>query len=267
VERQEDAHCIWLNKIKEEKMEFDREKNANRSNSLRKSVLDLALEQGEAHLGGSFSEIEILVSLYDYILKPEDKFILSKGHACLPWYLLLQENGYDPKIQTHPDIDEQNGIYATTGSLGHGLPIGIGRAMAMKRLGKPGRVYVLMSDGECEEGTTWESALIAAHHKVDNLTVVIDRNYIQALDFTEKVLSLGDLGEKFKIFRWETSIVNGHLFEELVPALKKIGYEKPYVVIANTVKGKGVSYMENNPDWHAKKVTLERIKPAYEELK
>jgi len=238
-----------------------------KARQLRLKTLDLALEQGEAHLGGSFSGIEILISLYDFVLKPEDKFILSKGHACLPWYVLLQEKGYNPKVQTHPDIDEKNGIYATTGSLGHGLPIGIGRAMAMKKLGKPGRIYVLISDGECQEGTTWESLLIASHHKLDNLTAIVDRNYIQALDFTEKVLALGKLEDKFKIFGWHASTINGHSFEELIPALKKVIYEKPVIVVANTTKGKGVSYMENNPEWHGRKVNYERIKPAYGELK
>lgn len=238
-----------------------------KARNLRRKVLDLALKQGESHLGGSFSEIEILISLYDSVLNTDDKFILSKGHACLPLYLILQERGYNPRIQTHPDLDEKNGIYATTGSLGHGLPLGIGMAIARKKLDKKGRIYVLMSDGECQEGTTWESALLASHYKLDNLVAIVDRNYIQALDFTEKVLSLGQLEEKFRVFGWNSSKINGHSFKELIPALENIEYERPRVVIAETTKGRGVSYMENNPEWHGKNVTFDRIKDAYEELK
>jgi len=248
-------------------METNIEVLKKKAKQLRKDVLDQALEEGECHLGGSFSEIEILISLYDSILKPEDKFILSKGHASIPFYLLLKERGYNPEMKTHPDLDEKNGIYATTGSLGHGLPMGLGMAMARKKLKKEGKIYVLMSDGECQEGTTWESALIASHHKLDNIVAIVDRNYIQALDRTENVLSLGNLGNKFAAFGWETTSINGHLFDELSYAFSKKVVEKPHVIIANTIKGKGISYMENNPEWHARRVTVERLKGAYEELK
>jgi transketolase len=238
-----------------------------KARQLRKRVIDLALEKnGEAHLGGSFSEIEILLALYKEVLKDDDKFILSKGHCCYPLYLLLKEEGYDPTISGHPDLDEKNGISCTTGSLGHGLPMGVGMALAKKRLGKPGRIYVGMSDGECQEGTTWESALLASHHKLDNLTVVVDRNYLQALENTEKVLALGDLEKKFDAFGWSANTVDGHCFDELIPTLKKVETGKPRIVIARTIKGKGVSYMENNPDWHGRRVTPERVEGAYKEL-
>lgn len=239
----------------------------SKAKELRKKVLDLALETKEAHLGGSFSEIEILISLYDVVLKSEDKFILSKGHACFPWYLLLKERGYNPKIAVHPDIDEKNGIYCTTGSLGHGLPIGIGMALARKKLGKEGKIYVLLGDGECQEGTTWESGLLASHHKLDNLIAIVDYNKIQALDKVENVLSLADLARKFEAFNWYASEVDGHSFSELLYALSETYRGKPRAIVANTIKGKGVSYMENNPEWHARKVTLDRIKKAYDELK
>ena len=157
----------------------DLEKKAK---ELRKKTLDLAVEKGEGHLGGSFSEIEILISLYKEVLKDEDKFILSKGHCCYPLYLLLKEKGLNPKTSPHPDIDIENGINCTTGSLGHGLPIGVGMAFARKIQKKSGRIYVLMGDGECQEGTTWESSLIASQHKLTNLTVIIDHNKLQALD-------------------------------------------------------------------------------------
>lgn len=235
--------------------------------NLRKSVLDLALKSnGEAHIGGSFSEIEILISLFDQVLQKQDKFILSKGHCCYPYYLLLQEKGYNPKISGHPDLDPTNGIYTTTGSLGHGFPLGIGMAFARKYQKKEGKIYVLMSDGECEEGTTWESCLLASKYKLDNLVLIIDKNELQALDRTDNILPLGDLSEKFKAFGLNTREVNGHSFSELADAFSYNSQEKPYVIIAHTIKGKGVSYMENNAEWHGKKVTAERVVMAYKEL-
>lgn len=238
-----------------------------KAKDLRRKVLDLSLETKEAHIGGCFSEIELLISLYDVVMKKEDKFILSKGHCGHPYYLLLREKGYNPKISTHPDKDEENGIYCTTGSLGHGLPIGIGMAFAKKIKKEDGNIYVLMGDGECQEGTTWESALIASHHKLDNLKVIIDANKIQALDRTDKILDLKRLSKKFEAFGWETKEINGHSFEEIIPSLLYQPKNNPYVIIANTIKGKGVSYMENNPDWHGRKVNPERLRQAYEELK
>jgi len=238
-----------------------------KARQLRLAVLDIAVEEGEAHLGGSFSEIEILVSLFDKVLKEKDKFILSKGHASIPYYLLLKEKGFNPEIRTHPDLDEKNGIYATTGSLGHGLPIATGMALARKKLNKPGKIYVLISDGECETGTTWESALIASKYSLDNLHVIVDNNKIQAIDWTRNVLPLENLEEKFRAFGFYAKSVLGHSFEELTDSFERVSYSQPTITLANTVKGKGVSYMENNPDWHGKRVTLERVRQAYEELR
>lgn len=237
-----------------------------KAKKLRRDVLDLALETGEGHLGGSFSEIEILISLYSKILKDDDKFILSKGHACYPLYILLREKGYNPKISGHPDIDEENGLYCTTGSLGHGLPIGVGMALARKILGKKGRIYVLIGDGEIQEGTTWESSLIAVHYKLDNLTVIIDHNKLQALGLIDNIVALGNLKNKFKEFGYNVLEINGHSFPEIIKALKEKPYGKPQMIIAHTIKGKGVSYMENDPKWHARKVTLDEVKEAYKEL-
>ncbi len=237
-----------------------------RSRELRKKVLDLSLDSGLAHLAGSFSMIELLVSIYDHILKEEDKFILSKGHACLPYYAILRERGYNPQLHGHPELDPENGIHCTTGSLGHGLPIAVGMAMARKFKKQNGRIYVMMSDGECQEGTTWESSLIASRFKLDNLTAIVDNNKIQATDWVYKILPLGDLRKKFESFGWYVVEINGHDFNEIIPALRETP-KTNYMIIANTKKGKGVSYIENNPEWHAKKPTQERLAKAYEELK
>jgi len=238
-----------------------------KAKKLRKDVLDLALETGgDGHLGGSFSEIEVLIALYEKIMADDDKFILSKGHACYPLYILLRERGYDPKISGHPDIDEANGICCTTGSLGHGLPIGVGMAMARKLLGKPGRIYVLMGDGEIQEGTTWESSLIAIRHKLDNLTVIIDHNKLQALEPLKNIISFDSLKDKFKEIGYDALEVDGHSFPEIIEAFKEKPKGKPQMVVAHTTKGKGVSYMENDPKWHGRKVISEEVKDAYKEL-
>lgn len=237
-----------------------------KAKELRLKTLDLALKTGEGHLGGSFSEIEILISLYDKILTEKDKFILSKGHASYPLYLLLKERGYNPKIAMHPDIDIDNGIWCTTGSLGHGLPIGAGIAFARKKKKETGRIYVLMGDGECQEGTTWESSDIIVYHKLDNLTAIVDYNKVQALDKIKDVSSI-NLANKFKTFGWCVSEINGHDFLEIIPALEQEPKGKPYLILAHTIKGKGVSYMENNPEWHGRRITFERVKKAYEELR
>jgi len=218
-------------------------------------------------LGGSFSEIEILISLFDKIIKSKDKFILSKGHACYPFYLLLREKGYNPKILPHPDLDEGRGICCTTGSLGHGLPMGVGMAFARKLKNQEGIIYVLMSDGECQEGTTWESSLIASKHKLDNLIVILDHNKLQALQRIEEVLPLGNLKNKFQEFGWSVLEVDGHNFSELIFALKTKTTDRPLMILAHTIKGKGASYMENDPKWHTRLPNKEELKISEEELK
>lgn len=237
-----------------------------RAKELRRKTLDLAVEMQEAHLSGSFSEIEILISLYNKVLKHEDEFILSKGHACLPLYVLLRERGYNPKLAGHPDIDIKNGIPCTTGSLGHGFPISVGKAIAKKIKNQKGEIYVLIGDGECQEGTIWESSLIASKYKLDNLIAIVDKNNLQALDKIKKISSLGNLRKKFRAFGYDVSEVNGHSFPELLGTLQKRFSGSPRMIIANTIKGKGVSYMENDPKWHARFPTPDELKQAYEEL-
>ena len=238
-----------------------------KAKDLRKKTFDLALQTDLAHFGGSFSIIELLVSLYEVILKKEDKFILSKGHGCPPWYVILKERGFNPHLSGHPDIDPENGIYCTTGSLGHGLPMGIGMAMTRKFKNENGHIYVLMSDGEYQEGTTWESLLIASKYKLDNLTAIIDYNKIQASDFIENVLPLNNLRKKIEAFNWHITEINGHSYHQIIDALSKKELEKPHMIIANTIKGNGISFMENSTDWHSKRPTDEQFKQAYRELK
>jgi transketolase len=233
------------------------QKLKKKATQLRQETFLAFIKKGEAHLGGSFSMIETLISIYEVILKKKDKFILSKSHASFPLCLLLKEKGLNPELTTHLEIDPKNGIYCTTGSLGHGLPISTGMAFARKIKNKKGKIYVLISDGECQEGTTWESLLIAAKHKLDNLVVIIDYNKIQALSKLKDALPLHDLVKKFKSFNWNCiNVKNGHSFKSIISALKKKNVRnKPAAIIINTIKGKGVKEFENNSVWHARQLT------------
>ena len=223
---------------------------------LRQETFNAFIEKGEAHLGGSFSMIEIIITLYEIILKKNDKFILSKAHASFPMSLILRKKGLSPKISTHLEIDPKNGIHCTTGSLGHGLPIATGMAFARKKQSKKGKIFVMISDGECQEGTTWESFLIAAKHKLDNLIVIIDYNKIQALSKIDDVLPLFNLKKKIEAFNWNcVDIKDGHSFKSLTKSfLKKNKSKKPTAFIINTIKGKGVKEFENDPVWHARQL-------------
>ena len=233
-----------------------------KAKKLRQDTFLAFIEKGEAHLGGSFSMIETLISLYEIVLKKNDKFILSKSHSSFPLCLLLKEKGLNPELTTHLEIDPKNGIHCTTGSLGHGLPIATGMAFARKIKNIKGKIYVMLSDGECQEGTTWESLLIASKHKLDNLTLLIDYNKIQALSRLKDALPLHDLTKKFKSFNWNcVNIKNGHSFKSIISSLKKKNIKnKPTVIIINTIKGKGIKEFENDPVWHARKLAGNEIK-------
>ena len=213
--------------------------------------------------------IEIIITLYETILKKNDKFILSKAHASYPFCLLLRKKGLKPKLTTHLEVDKKNGIHCTTGSLGHGLPMAVGMAFAKKIQKEKGNTYVLISDGECQEGTTWESLLIATKHNLNNLIIIVDYNKIQALSKLEDALPLHNLVEKFKSFNCNCiNVKNGHSFQSLFSAFKFSAKEKkrPTVVIANTVKGKGVKEFENDPVWHARKIDHKDIKVGLKRL-
>ncbi len=240
---------------------MDYKKLKNKAKKLRQDTFLAFIEKGEAHLGGSFSMIEMLLTLYEVIMKKNDKFILSKAHASYPLCTLLQDRGLNPKLTTHLELDIKNGIHCTTGSLGHGLPIATGMAFARKKQKISGKVYVMMSDGECQEGTTWESLLIGSKQKLDNLVVIVDYNKIQALSRLNDALPLKDLSAKFKAFNWNCiNVKDGHSFKSLISSFKKKDKKgKPLAIIVNTIKGKGIREFENDPIWHARQLKGKEI--------
>ena len=232
-----------------------------KAKELRIKTFNAFIEKGEAHLGGSFSMIETLILIYELMLKKNDKFILSKAHASFPLCILLQEKGYNNRIKTHLEIDEKNGINCTSGSLGHGLPIATGMAFAKKKQKKEGRIFVMISDGECQEGTTWESLLIAHKHKLDNLIIIVDYNKLQALSKLNDALPLDNLSKKFKAFNCNCiEIKNGHSFTSIYKSFKKIKKNnKPNILIVHTIKGKGIKEFENDTVWHARQLKGQEI--------
>ena len=244
---------------------------------MRRRILDMSLRcEGPTHLGGGLSIVEIMASLYGGVMKyrpsepnwpDRDRFILSKGHACWVYYVLLREKNFNPVLEGHPHLDLLNGVHWTTGSEGHGFPAGLGMAFAKKKKKEPGLVYVLMGDGECQEGTTWESLLLASHLKLDNLVIIVDYNKIQGSGYVEDILPMESVLTLAKSLNWEVKEVNGHDLDDIENTIKNMNEpNKPKFVFAHTVKGKGVSYMENEPAWHAKWPDPEHEKIAIEEL-
>lgn len=243
----------------------------------RRTILQTALKAGKGHVPPAFSWVEIAVALYygdllDY--RPaeprwsdRDRFLLSKGHGCLTLYAILADLGFFPASELeafagdggmlagHPD-PEIPGVESISGSLGHGLGVGAGLALSARIDGKNWRSVVLMGDGECHEGSVWEGAMFAAHHGLSNLTAIIDRNQLAATGFTEDIVRLEPLADKWRAFGWRVQNVDGHDFSQLMTtlggALSTEGEQsnQPMVIIADTVKGKGVGFMENSPDWH-----------------
>lgn len=260
------------------------------SQNIRKKIIKMLCTAGSGHPGGSLSVTDILVCLYWEHLnhRPEDpdwegrdRVILSKGHVCPALYAVLSEAGYFPeeeletlrkigsRLQGHPARDKGlPGIEVSTGSLGQGLSVGVGMALAFKRDGKSNRVYVIMGDGEQEEGSIWEAVMSAGYYKLDNLTGIIDYNKLQIDGFVEDVMGIAELFKKYIAFRWNVLEINGHNFQEIDEALKKAKEHKnqPTVIIAHTVKGKGVSFMENIAEWHGKGLKKEEAEIALKEI-
>ena len=243
---------------------------SERSKQVRRDTFKLSMANGGYHYGGCFSAVEILIALFDHVLTSEDRFILSKGHACWPYYVLLKEMGYDPLLEGHPTRDPHEGVECTTGSEGHGLPTAVGMALARKLKKEGGRIFVLMGDGECQEGTTWESLLLAAHHRLDNLVAIVDWNGIQGSGFVDEILPIPGLDEIAKTIGWDVCIVDdGHNIAGLRAMLNGCGTEQPQpkLILAKTIKGRGVSFMENQPEWHARWPNKAELALALEELK
>ena len=247
---------------------MDYKKLKNKAKKLRQDTFLAFIKKGEAHLGGSFSMIEILLTLYEIIMKKDDKFILSKAHASFPLCLLLKKKGLKPRLTTHLEVDTKNGIHCTAGSLGHGLPIATGIAFAKKQQKIPGKVYVMIGDGECQEGTTWESLLIGSKYQLDNLVILVDYNKIQALSRLKDALPLEDLSTKFKSFNWDCiKVKNGHSFKSLIPSFKRKNKKgKPLAMIINTIKGKGIKEFEDDPIWHARKLQGKEVEIGKKKL-
>jgi transketolase len=239
-----------------------------------------------SHVGSGLSVIDILAVLYsdvsvfnprDANLIDRDRVIVSKGHAAAAVYAMLGTVGYfdsawldtycldGSQLGGHVTSHGVPGVEFSTGSLGHGLPLGVGIAIALLRRKTSQNVFVICSDGEIDEGTTWESALLAAHHDLSNLTLIIDRNRLQSLASTENTLRLEPLDKKFEAFGWEALIVDGHDHEQLAFTLKA-PQDRPRVVIANTTKGKGVSFMEDSVLWHYRSPSIEERELAIKEL-
>ena len=242
-----------------------------------------------SHLGSGFSMVDLLAVLYARILRVDarnpqwadrDRFVLSKGHACAPLYAVLAERGFFPKewleefyldgarLAGHATHVGVPGVEVSTGSLGHGLPIACGMALAGKRDGSGHRIFALLSDGECDEGSTWEAALFAGHHGLDNLVSIIDYNKIQSLGGVAEVLELEPFAAKWQAFGWSVREIDGHRVKEIEDTLKTVPFEcgKPSCVIAHTVKGKGVSFMENQLLWHYRSPDAEEMAKALVEL-
>lgn len=256
---------------------------------LRKRIFLIGYKGGLAHLASCFSCLEILYALflkgvmrYD-VKNPDweerDRFILSKGHAGLALYSVMAEAGFLPKeeVETYlqpgtriggePCMRDLKGIEATTGSLGHGLSMAVGMAITQKVDQRDAKTYVLLGDGECQEGTVWEAAMSAAACELDNLTAILDCNNLQKMDTVKKTMGMDNWQEKWEAFGWYVEHVDGHNLEELAEKLKQENATgKPRLLIAHTVKGKGVSIMENNPNWHFKLPGRKELKYFKEEL-
>ncbi len=256
--------------------------------AIRANTIQMVHRVNASHVGGGLSMADLLAVLYQEVLRvnpcqpqdpDRDRFILSKGHCCAALYAALALRGFFPedelqtfgqdasRLMTHVS-HKVSGVEFSTGSLGHGLGFGCGKALAAKRQGWNWRVFVMLSDGEMDEGSNWEAILFAPHHRLDNLVVIVDYNKIQSLGSVKEVLDLDPLADKFKAFRWSVKQVDGHNHDEIRSALASIPFEsgKPSCLIAHTIKGSGVDYMENQLLWHYRTPNAEQVQRALKQL-
>jgi transketolase len=259
------------------------------ASEVRMHALEMVHHAGVGHPGGDLSSADILVTLYLEVIRIDpknpmarerDRFVMSKGHCSGALYATLAQAGFldvealktymDPlsKLNGHPDRNSVPGVEANTGPLGHGLPLATGAALAAKIRGDAWRTFVMTGDGELQEGSNWEAAMTAAQYGLDNLVLIVDRNRIQQGDFTEKTIKMDPLAEKWAAFGWAVEEVNGHDYRALLDVFGRVplALGKPTCVIANTVKGRGVSFMENKPEWHHRIPTAEQLAAARAEL-
>ncbi|MDU2196797.1 MAG: transketolase [Peptostreptococcaceae bacterium] len=257
--------------------------------SIRKDIVSMIHGAKSGHPGGSLSAVEILTALYfdemnidptNPKMEDRDRFVLSKGHAAPVLYATLAQKGYFDKeelkglrktgrmLQGHPDMKGTPGVEMSTGSLGQGFSVACGMAMASKLDNAPWRVYALLGDGECQEGIVWEAAMSAAHYKLDNMTAFLDYNGLQIDGNTDDVMSLGSIVDKFKAFGWNVIEIDGHDFDQIFAALDmaKSTVGQPTMIVAKTIKGRGVSFMENQAGWHGNAPSDEHLRIALEEL-
>ena len=261
-----------------------------RSLDLRRQIVRTLQKSGRGHVGAAFSLVEILRVLYDDVLRYDasnprwagrDRCILSKGHGCLALYAILAEKAFFPEAELwkfckpdgilggHPEYGKVPGVEASTGSLGHGLPIGVGFALNGRLAKANYRTFVISSDGESNEGSVWEAALCASKHRLSNLTVLVDYNKQQSYSTTYEVLDMDPFADKYRAFGFAVEEVDGHDVNQLRAALKRVPFDsgKPSAILCHTIKGKGISFVENNLNWHHKnKVSDDEIRSLLAEL-
>lgn len=256
---------------------------------LRKQILEMIVTAGGTHIASAFSIVDLVLFLYKKILsispknpkeEKRDKFVLSKGHGCAALYVVLADFGFFPKemlntytspssiLGGHPDRSRIPGVEVSTGSLGHGFSVAVGFALANKMNKSKAKVYCLVGDEELNEGTNWEAAMIAAHHKLDNFVLILDNNKLMISGFAKDILDPLSFNEKFRAFGWNTIEIDGHNFNDMIRAFKKapIKNGKPTVIIADTIKGKGVSFMENQKEWYSMLPNEEQMEIALKQL-
>lgn len=256
----------------------------------RREILEMTFLAGSGHPGGSMSAIDIITVLYYYVMRVDpnnpqwedrDRFVLSKGHVCPALYTVLAEKGFFPKealwtlrqpgsiLQGHPDMRITPGVDMSTGSLGQGLSVACGMALAARLDNKDYLTYCMMGDGEIQEGNIWEGALFAAHYNLDNLIAILDKNKLQIAGFTEDIIALDPLIDKWEAFGWDViELPDGHDIDQIIRAfdsLKSLA-GKPKIIVAHTVKGKGVSFMEDQPEYHGRALSASEMDRARKEL-
>ena len=256
------------------------------SKNMRRKILNTAYQAGakSAHVGGALSCTELISILFTHFnLKnleddKRDRFILSKGHACLAYYSALSEMGFisDKELKTfeedgsnllgHPVLNKKLGIEFSTGSLGMGLSIGIGLAIASEKKNLNFKTFVLLGDGECNEGSVWEAAMAAPNLKVKNLVVIIDKNNFQQTGTNAEIMSINPIEDKWRAFGWNVKSLDGHNIEDLLTSFEKLNFEMPNLLVLNTIKGKGFSFSENNNEWHHGVISKKIYEEALKEL-